>query len=121
MQIPKSIANNLRFLGLEIDAQLEILQAFFAQPRSDTARRILDRGGYSLNLKLRIHTDCLNRLSGAAATDTEATSLRGVEFVVAIHQRRSCRAAAWRPRSGRFEGPRVRNTSRDSSLMIRST
>lgn len=81
MQIPNSIANNLRFLGLEIDAQLEMLQAFFAQPAADIARRILDRGGYSLNLKLRIHTDCLNRLSGAAVGDTEATSLRGVEFV----------------------------------------
>lgn len=80
MPIPHSIADNLRFLCVEIDTQLELLQAFFAHGRTNTARRILDRGGYSLNLKLRIHNDCLNRLAGASVPETQAAALRSVEF-----------------------------------------
>jgi phosphate uptake regulator/aminoglycoside phosphotransferase len=78
--IPHSIADNLRFLSQEVDGQLDALQALFTAPHGAAARRILDRSGYALNLKLRIQHDCLTRLAGGSLPDAEAAELRAIEF-----------------------------------------
>lgn len=81
MQLPKSIRDNLRFLIVEIDSQVANLQTYFATPSAAIARRILDRSGYAYNLKMRIHSSCLNKLSGCKEGSAETLSLRGVEFI----------------------------------------
>lgn len=60
---PKSIQDNLRFLCVEVDGQLANLQRFLETPTTAIARRLLDRRGYAYNLKMRIHGDCVKRLS----------------------------------------------------------
>jgi aminoglycoside phosphotransferase (APT) family kinase protein/phosphate uptake regulator len=80
MSIPSGIIDNLRFLWLEIDAQLEALQGVVSDPNARAANRILDRNGYALNLKLRIQHDCLARLAASTLADSEATELRTIEF-----------------------------------------
>ncbi len=82
VQIPKSIRDNLRFLGVEVDSQVASLQDYFRDPSTALARRILDRSGYANNLKMRIHTSCMesfadNKKNGS----TETLSLRSVEIV----------------------------------------
>jgi aminoglycoside phosphotransferase len=82
MQLPKSIRDNLRFLCVEVDSQVANLQAFFRTPSAAIARRILDRSGYANNLKMRIHTSCVQSLAKCKkGASTETLALRGVEFV----------------------------------------
>ena len=80
MQIPESITNNLHFLCIEVDSQIAQLQAFFADPSVVAGRKILDRSGYALNLKLRIHNSCLEHLARHRAGEAEAPALRSVEL-----------------------------------------
>lgn len=81
MQIPTSISANLRFLVAEVDAQLERLQAFLAAPSGAAARHLLDRKGYALNLKMRIHESCLRGLARREVRDQDPAALRGVESI----------------------------------------
>ena len=81
MQLPKSIRNNLRFLSVEVDSQVANLQSYFVTPSAGMARRILDRSGYAYNLKMRIHSSCLNRLACCEEGGAETMTLRGVEFI----------------------------------------
>jgi len=82
MQLPKSIRDNLRFLSVEVDSQVASLQTFFKTPTTAIARRILDRSGYAYNLKMRIHTSCLEQLASRKKNGSaETLALRAVEFV----------------------------------------
>ena len=81
MPLPKSIRDNLRFLVIEVDSQLANLQGYFATPSATIARHILDRSGYACNLKRRIHSSCLSKLTNGKEAGAEMLSLRGVEFI----------------------------------------
>jgi phosphate uptake regulator len=82
MQLPKSIRDNLRFLSVEVDSQVANLQTFFKTPTTAVARRILDRSGYAYNLKMRIHTSCLEQLARRKKNGSaETLALRTVEFI----------------------------------------
>ncbi|MEJ8475697.1 aminoglycoside phosphotransferase family protein [Roseibium algae] len=80
-RLPKSIQENLHFLSAEIDGQLGNLEAFFKVPTVATARRILDRAGYALNLKSRIHSACATRLVGKKSSSRDYIALRSLEFI----------------------------------------
>ena len=88
-QLPRSIRENMHFLVAEVDGQLSTLQAFFLQPTRLIGARIIDRAGYAYNLKLSIHTGCLNRLANRKNKPSigERRLLRGVE-VIATHLER---------------------------------
>ncbi len=80
-RIPQSIRNNLRFLIAEVDTQVGSLKAYFTSPTEANARKILDRSGYSYNLKLRIHENCYSQISTQDEGDTEALLFRAVETI----------------------------------------
>lgn len=79
--LPKSVKDNLRFLCVEVDSQLSVLQSYLGSPTTAIARRILDRSGYSYNLKTRIHTSCINKLADSKQGSPVRLSLRGAEFI----------------------------------------
>lgn len=81
MRIPKSVRDNLRFLVVEIDSQLALLHDFFSSPNTAAATRIIDRAGYSTNLKTRIHAGCLKRLASDGDSAADAQALRALELV----------------------------------------
>lgn len=79
--LPKSVKENLRFLCVEVDSQLSVLKEYLGSPTTAMARRILDRSGYSYNLKTRIHTSCVNTLSDSKQDDLVRLQLRCAEFI----------------------------------------
>ncbi len=81
MTFPKSIKDNLRFLIAEVDSQIANLHSYLETASPLTAQRILDRSGYAYNLKMRIHSSCLSRLSGYREGDKEILMLRAVELI----------------------------------------
>ncbi|MFM9270758.1 phosphotransferase [Halomonas elongata] len=80
-RIPESIQDNLRFLCVEVDSQLANLQAFFTRPTAAIARRVAERDGYARNLKMRIHADCIRRLSRKKTGEAKRRLLRSLELV----------------------------------------
>ncbi|CAA0106033.1 PhoU domain-containing protein [Zhongshania aliphaticivorans] len=96
MKIPKNIRDNLRFLCIEIDSLLESLEACFLEEVAVQGRRILDRGGYAYNLKVRIHNASLQQLSRLQKGDANTMSLRGAEFIATDLERIAelCRESA---------------------------
>ncbi len=81
MQLPKSIRDNLRFLSVEVDSQVANLQTYLTAQSPVVAKRILDRGGYAYNLKMRIHNSSLNQLARCKKGGVDTLTLRGVEFI----------------------------------------
>ncbi|RNL64687.1 PhoU domain-containing protein [Zhongshania marina] len=81
MKIPKNIRDNLRFLCIEVDSLLESLEACFLEDVVVQGRRILDRGGYAYNLKIRIHNASLQQLSFLKKGGDNTMSLRAAEFI----------------------------------------
>ncbi len=81
IRLPKAVKENLRFLCIEVDSQLANLQAFFLSPTTARARRILDRGGYAYNLKMRIHSACINALARQNKQANDSLNLRGAELI----------------------------------------
>jgi phosphate uptake regulator/aminoglycoside phosphotransferase (APT) family kinase protein len=79
--LPKSVKDNLRFLCVEVDSQLSVLQQYLLSPTTAMARRIMDRSGYSYNLKTRIHSSCINKLAEGKPEGAKRLSLRGAEFI----------------------------------------
>ncbi|MDU0355843.1 phosphotransferase [Paraglaciecola aquimarina] len=79
--LPKSVYDNLNFLTVEVDSQLARLQQFFDQPTSAAARRILDRLGYTTNLKARIHSSSVQALSKGKKNNSARLNLRMAEFI----------------------------------------
>ncbi len=79
--LPKSIYNNLNFLTAEVDSQLASLQQYFEVATAANARRILDRLGYSNNLKTRIHSSSVQALSKGKNNSGSRLNLRMAEFI----------------------------------------
>ncbi len=79
MALPKTIQNNLRFLVVEVKAQLELLESYFDRESLSIAQKIIDRSGYSYNLRLRIQNTCMQNMSLDRKTD--AISLRAVSAI----------------------------------------
>jgi phosphate uptake regulator len=143
MRLPRNIRENLRFLLAESGSQLASLRRYFREPANSLAQRILDRGGYAYNLKLRIHESCLERIVRDRKTDdSDVASLRAIESIASDLERltelcrdciqqleqmqqRSClRTEAYRPMLGcmtraigRIE-PAIRNSDTPLALKI---
>jgi len=82
MRLPRNIRENLRFLLAESGSQVSNLRTYFREPANSLAKRILDRGGYAYNLKLRIHESCLERIARIRKTDdSDVASLRALESI----------------------------------------
>lgn len=81
LALPKSIRDNLRFLSVEVDSQVEQLATYLVAPSPVCAQRIVDRSGYADNLKTRIHNSCLARLSEADRREAETPALRSVALI----------------------------------------
>jgi len=143
MRLPRNIRENLRFLFAEAGSQVSNLRTYFREPASSLAKRILDRGGYAYNLKLRIHESCLERIARIHKSDEgDVASLRAIESIASDLDRltelcrdcirqleqlqdRSClRPEAYRPMLGwmtraigRIE-PAIRNSDTQLALKI---
>lgn len=81
MRLPKSIRDNLRFLIAEVGSQVANLHIYVDTYSDVVAQRILDRGGYAYNLKMRIHNSCLGQLSRARQGDSRRLTLRAAESI----------------------------------------
>lgn len=79
---PKSIQDNLRFLCVEVDSQLASFEQFLQTPTPAIVHRLLDRRGYAYNLKMRIHNDCMKRLSAKKHRRSSLPQmLRSIELI----------------------------------------
>jgi len=88
MRLPRNIRDNLRFLVAEAGSQLGNLRTYVREPSSSLARRILDRGGYAYNLKLRIHEGCLDRIARLHKSgDSDVAALRAIESMASNLER----------------------------------
>ena len=81
MSIPKSIRDNLRFLITEVDSQVSNLQTYFETYSVTVAKRIIDRSGYTYNLKTSIHSSCLGKIAQNKNARSEASLLRSLETI----------------------------------------
>ncbi len=81
MRLPEGITDNLRFLCVEVDTQIDQLQAFIKAPSTALAQRIVDRGGYAGNLKAGIHNSCLEQIARCTEGSSDTVVLRAVEAV----------------------------------------
>ncbi|QDT04006.1 Phosphotransferase enzyme family protein [Rubripirellula lacrimiformis] len=82
MRLSQPIRDNLQFLLAETSTQLNSLVDLLANPSADLTQRMLDRRGYSYNLKMRIHDACANELRMTdSAADLETYSLRAAESI----------------------------------------
>lgn len=81
MSIPKSIRDNLRFLITEVDSQVSNLQIYFETYSVTVAKRIIDRSGYTYNLKTSIHSSCLGKIAQNKNARSEASLLRSLETI----------------------------------------
>ncbi|WP_199271704.1 phosphotransferase [Paraglaciecola sp. L3A3] len=71
----------MNFLTAEVDSQLASLQQYFEVATAANARRILDRLGYSNNLKTRIHSSSVQALSKGKNNSGSRLNLRMAEFI----------------------------------------
>ena len=81
MSIPKSIRDNLRFLITEVDSQVTNLQTYFETYSVTVAKRIIDRSGYTYNLKTSIHSSCFGKIAQNKNARSEASLLRSLETI----------------------------------------
>jgi len=81
MKLPNVIYENLRFLCVEIDSQLTNMQLFFANNSPYIAQQILERVGYAYNLKTRIHSAVVERLTVSDLDSQSILVLRSIEFI----------------------------------------
>lgn len=80
MRIPKSIHENLRFLISEVGSQVSNLRIYFETHSATLAKRVVDRSGYTHNLKTSIHSSCLGILQNKGVS-RDASLLRSLETV----------------------------------------
>lgn len=81
MRLPKIIKDNLYFLLAETNAQIANLQVLLETASTSVAQRILDRHGYSYNLKMRIHDSCTEILRNNKKLNVDIFSLRAAENI----------------------------------------
>ena len=63
MPLPKTVINNLKFLLVEVENQVNYLIQYFNTSSTTLAHKILDRSGYAYTLSLRIQNGCFIYLS----------------------------------------------------------
>ncbi len=80
-KIPQNIAENLHFLLRESHNQLHTLARFIRSEEPALAQKLIDRRGYSYNLKLRIHRGCITTLVEQADSKAEQRLLRCLELL----------------------------------------
>jgi aminoglycoside phosphotransferase len=81
MVLTKGIVENLRFLVAEVAGQLSDVRNYLSKGEQAAAQRVLDRSGYSHNLKQRIHQGCLQQLSCRRDRTPNTLWLRSMETV----------------------------------------
>ena len=89
MAVTTPIRDNLRFLIAEVGSQVANLQTYVETASPTVAQRVLDRGGYAYNLKMRIHESCINqhaqcksrRKERGSSGDAETLALRALEII----------------------------------------
>ncbi len=81
MRIPKSIHENLRFLIAEVGSQVSNLRIYFDTHSVVLAKRIVDRSGYTHNLKTSIHTSCLGMMIQNKDVRNETSLIRSLETI----------------------------------------
>lgn len=86
MRLPKSVYNNLYFLLSETVSQLTNLKVLLETSSQAVAQRIVDREGYSYNLKMRVHDGCLDSLR-RGQDDVNIFSLRAAEAIASDMER----------------------------------
>lgn len=57
-RIPQAIQDNLRFLIVEVGTQVSGMQSYCSKAEPTLAKLVLDRAGYTHNLKLSIESNC---------------------------------------------------------------
>ena len=88
MRLPQPVRDNLLFLLAETSAQVGNLQQLLETSSAALAQQILDRRGYSYNLKMRIHDGCIEEVHNTKAKDTlETHSLRAAEAIASELER----------------------------------
>lgn len=79
--VPEPVWHNFRFLLVESLGQIADLQGAFQSGMPDKARKILDRSGYSENLKMRVRDGCLEALKRKKLSDESVPIFRMLETV----------------------------------------
>lgn len=82
MRLPEPVRDNLLFLLAETNSQVSNLQLLLESSSPALSQRILDRRGYSYNLKMRIHDGCIVAVRKTKSKETlETYSLRAAEAI----------------------------------------
>ncbi len=81
MRLPKNIKDNLYFLLAETSSQVANLTVLLETSSLTVGQRILDRHGYSYNLKMRIHDACTDLLRSGKKNELDIFSLRAAEKI----------------------------------------
>ena len=81
MRLPKNVKDNLYFLIAETSSQVANLTVLLETSSSSVGQRILDRHGYTYNLKMRIHDACTDLLRSGKKRETDIFSLRAAEKI----------------------------------------
>jgi aminoglycoside phosphotransferase (APT) family kinase protein len=87
MPLAKSIQENLHFLLAETTTHLSLLEDYLTLPAASIPRRLLDRQGYVLNLKLSIHNHCVREMAAPTRQDADYQLLRSVEVIASQLER----------------------------------
>jgi len=87
MRLPRAVRDNLHFLLAETGSQVANLQVLLETASSTVAQRILDRRGYTYNLKMQIHDGCSETLRRAKKDDVDIHSLRAAEAIASALER----------------------------------
>jgi aminoglycoside phosphotransferase len=82
MRLPQSIRDNLQFMLAETTTQLNNLVALLSATSPELTDEILDRRGYSYNLKMRIHDACAKAVRATESAEAlETYSLRVADSI----------------------------------------
>lgn len=81
MRVPNSISDNLKFLLIEVSAQVSDLRAALETASAELAQGVLDRSGYADNLKIRIHECCIDTIRQSNKASASPHSLRVMESI----------------------------------------
>ncbi|WP_111979927.1 phosphotransferase [Algibacillus agarilyticus] len=84
IKIPKITLDNLHFLTVEVNSQISTLQRYLLNPNEELARNIVDRWGYTNNLKNRIQNGNFRYLIKQQQNKPAQVSLRNVENIAVI-------------------------------------
>ncbi|MDV7338230.1 PhoU domain-containing protein [Terasakiella sp. A23] len=87
MRLPKAVRDNLLFLLAETNSQIANFQVLLETQATTVAQRILDRRGYTYNLKMRIHDGCVDALRHGPKGSLNVFSLRAAEAIASDLER----------------------------------